>query len=103
MSDCPGVVISDTILIETEELFDVLEIAALGPKGDNGDAIRKNPTFTYDTEDKLTRVDYQDGSFKVFAYTVDGDLDTITYQLGAAEGVRTFVFTDGKLVRIEDA
>jgi hypothetical protein len=112
MSDCPVTLASDTVLIETdlietvlietEELFDVLEITGLGPRGNNGDSIRKNPTFTYDAEDQLVRVDYPDGSFKLFAYTEDGDLDTITYQLGAAEGIRTFVFTDGKLTAIQD-
>lgn len=111
MSDCPGVLVSDTVMIETEELFDVLEIADLGPKGDKGDkgedgnnadAIRKNPSFTYSTDGSLSRVDYEDGSFKVFTYTADSLIATITYQLGDDSGTRTFVFAGGNLIRIED-
>lgn len=72
-----------------------------GDKGDPGDLIRPDPSFTYDTEGNLTNVDYPDGSFKEFTYTA-GVLTSITYELGAASGTRTFVYTGDVLERIED-
>lgn len=39
--------------------------------------IRSAPTFTY-TSGVLTRIDYSDGFYKVFAYSGGGDLSTIT-------------------------
>lgn len=95
-----------TILTE-EAVTDVLFVDGTGPrgdkgdKGDPGDLIRPDPSFTYDTEGNLTNVDYPDGSFKEFTYTA-GVLTSITYELGAASGTRTFVYTGDVLERIED-
>lgn len=72
-----------------------------GDKGDSGDIVRKDPEFTYDLAGNLTRIDYQDGSFKTFAYT-NGLLTQITYELDGVVGIRDFVYDNEVLQRIED-
>lgn len=88
----------DSGFVGTEEQW---LLSLKGDKGDSGDIIRKDPEFTYDTEGNLTNIDYPDGSFKEFTY-IAGVLTSITYELGAASGTRTFVYTGDVLERIED-
>jgi hypothetical protein len=54
------------------------------------------PTLTY-TWDLLTRIDYPNGKYKVFAYNVDDTLASIDYN---NEYTKTFTYSWWKLTQI---
>jgi len=60
-----------------------------GPDGD-----LKDPVFTYDG-DFLTRIDYDDGSFKTFAY-VSGNLDELVFEPNGGTTITKNFFYDAQ-------
>lgn len=62
-----------------------------------------SPQFTY-TDGVLSRIDYSDGSFKVFTYGGNGQLSAIDYTVGAVTTRKNFVYdTNGVLLSINEA
>lgn len=62
-----------------------------------------SPQFTY-ASGVLSRIDYSDGSFKVFTYGGNGQLSTIDYTVGSATTRKSFVYdTNGVLLSINEA
>jgi hypothetical protein len=69
--------------------------------GGGGEAFREiNPVFTY-TSGALTRIDYDSGNYKTFAYT-DGVLTTLVYVKDTETITKTFNYTDGVLTSITE-
>lgn len=61
------------------------------------------PEFTYDVTGPLTRIDYDDGSFKVFAYDAGngGRLDHVDFTVGPVTTRKQFLYNlDGTLHEI---
>lgn len=92
------------IVLTEEETTALLYLDGVGPKGDPGDAANalKNPVFTYNATGDLIRVDYQGGSYKTFTYDENGNLSRLEYLSNSTFGIRTFVYVNGVLQRIED-
>ncbi len=60
----------------------------------------KNPVFTY-TADQLTRIDYDNGSFKTLTYIGDSVLDTISFTENGITTTQNFVYdSEGRLTQI---
>jgi hypothetical protein len=55
----------------------------------NTDDPLKSPVMTY-TAGQLTRIDYDDGSFKTFSYTAIGDVALIDFTKGGTTTRKTF-------------
>ncbi len=92
------------VVLTEEETTALLYLDGVGPKGDPGDAANalKDPVFTYNTAGDLTRVDYQGGSYKAFTYDSNGNLSTLEYLVNGVFGIRTFIYSNDVLQRIED-
>lgn len=91
-------------ILTLEEVNDIIVVEGIGPKGDIGnsaDKIRKNPTYSYDTDGNLVLVEYPDGSYKAFTY-VNSVLTRIDYLLDGEIGTRLFIYSGDTLQRIED-
>ena len=83
-----------------------------GPKGDKGDTgdigpssedLNPSPTFTYNNNDDISRIDYSNGRYKLFSYTNDGDIDTIVYFRVDSTLTRTFNYdANSNLLSITD-
>ena len=71
-----------------------------GPPGADGFFPPKGPAFTY-TSGILTRIDYDDLSYKTFTY-VSGKLAQIDYVKGAVTERRVFNYTGDVLTSIDD-
>jgi hypothetical protein len=74
-----------------------------GPPGVPGGASPyTSPVFTY-TENALSRIDYTDGSFRLFFY-VDGALDHQDLQIFGESYVirKTFIYSNGVLASINE-
>ena len=56
-------------------------------------------TLTY-TNDKLTRIDFDNGDFKTLSYT-NGILTTLVSNIGSTTTTKTFTYTNGKLTSID--
>lgn len=82
-----------------------------GAEGDSGEAgpaapTYINPVFTYDSEQTLTRIDYDGTDYKLFAYNIDGDLiQTVLYESdGTVILTKTFTYnTDGTLASVAES
>lgn len=94
----------DTVIFFTDDAVSIIAVQDVGPKGDPGDAANalKDPVFTYNTGGDLTRVDYQGGSYKAFTYDSNGNLSQLEYLTNGMSGVRTFIYVNDVLQRIED-
>ena len=92
------------VVLTEEETTALIYLDGVGQKGDPGDAANalKDPVFTYNAGGDLTRVDYQGGSYKIFTYDGNGNLSQLEYLANGTSGIRTFVYSDGVLQRIED-
>lgn len=73
-----------------------------GPQGPEGPeaATYTSPSFTYNVDLELTRIDYSEGNYKILAYNVDGQLVTSTFydNLNVVLSTKTFTYNlDGTL------
>ena len=73
-----------------------------GPQGPQGPSqpTYTSPSFTYNVDLELTRIDYSEGNYKVLAYNVDGQLVTSTFydNLNVVLSTKTFTYNlDGTL------
>ncbi len=74
-----------------------------GPQGTpGGDSPYTSPVFTY-TDGTLSRIDYTDGSFRLFFY-LDGVLDYQDLQIFGESYVirKTFIYSSGVLASINE-
>lgn len=103
--------IKQTVVIEArptivsvtgEQATNVIEISAPGIQGPAGVGVEyTGPEFTYDDEDRVLRVDYDDGSYKTFEYD-DGLLTRIDFAISGGDTIRKdFVYSDGLLIRVD--
>jgi len=92
------------VVLTEEETTALLYLEGVGPKGDPGGAANalKDPVFTYNESGDLTRVDYQGGSYKIFTYDSNGNLSRLEYLSNSTFGIRTFIYVNDVLQRIED-
>jgi len=71
------------------------------PTGGGGGSL-KNPTFTY-TGALLTRVDYDNGSFKDLTYDASGKLEQLQFTNGSTLSTKDFLYdAEGKLISISE-
>jgi hypothetical protein len=74
-------------------------VSQVGTQGPSGEAFQEiNPVFTY-TNGNLTRIDYESGNYKTFAYS-DGALSVLTYYTDEKVVTKTFNYTNGALSSI---
>lgn len=88
-------------ILTLEEASDIIIVEGMGPKGTSYVGIRKDPTYSYDTEGNLVLVEYPDGSYKAFTY-VNSVLTRIDYLLNGEIGTRLFIYSDDTLQQIND-
>jgi hypothetical protein len=74
----------------------VSQVGTQGPPGDSFFEI--NPVFSY-TNGNLTRIDYESGNYKTFAYS-NGALSVLTYYTSEKVITKTFAYTNGALTSI---
>ena len=94
------VIVSDTGLRGTTG-----EQGERGLRGETGpqgapESLLAGPSFTR-TTGILTRIDYDDGEFKVFTYDEAGSLATVTLTDGDSTILKTFNYTGGLLTSID--
>lgn len=93
----------DTIIIQDREVVHVIDSIAIGPRGNNGDSVRKNPEFSYNDDGQLITVEWPDGSFANLSRDENDLLTTVEYRKGSQTGTRNLIYDeDPKLIRIED-
>jgi hypothetical protein len=67
------------------------------------DSLEPNPTFSYDANDNISRIDYSNGRYKVFSYGVSGNLETLVYYKIDTTLTRTYNYdAQGRLSGIND-
>mgnify|MGYP003630356305 CR=1 FL=1 len=67
------------------------------------DSLELNPTFTYDVNSNITRIDYANGRYKIFSYDVDANLETLVYYKIESTLTRTYNYdAQGRLSSIND-
>lgn len=107
ISDSVQTVVVETNLtiinVSSETSAQVIEITAVGVQGPSGDASRfTGPEFTY-TGGVLTRIDYDDGSYKLLSYT-DDVLTRVDLVIFGGDTIRKdFVYASGTLIRIDQS
>lgn len=79
-------------------MLELLEVGIQGPPGPPGSA-PTGPVFTR-SAGKLTRVDYDDGSYKGFTYTGDV-LVQVDYTKGGSTTRKALNYVFGELVSID--
>lgn len=92
-----------TVVVSEEVAPIIIEVSEQGPegqKGADGFIPPKGPSFTY-TSGLLTRIDYDNGSFKEFSYT-SGLLTQLDFTVGAVTTRKTFNYTSGVLTSIDE-
>jgi hypothetical protein len=60
-----------------------------------------NPEFTYNENSQLSRVDYDDGSYKVFTYDEDQKLIQSDFVSNGITKRKTFIYDGDVLNRVE--
>lgn len=88
----------------TQELLRLLAVAKQGPvgiQGPPGEGKPKSPQFTY-TAGVLTRIDYEDSSYKLLTYD-DGTLNRVDYVKDGATTRKEFVYDAGVLIAIQES
>lgn len=91
------------INVSPETSVQVIEIMSVGVQGPAGDSSRfTGPEFTY-TDEVLTRIDYDDGSYKLLSYT-DDVLTRVDLVIYGGDTIRKdFVYSSGVLIRIDQS
>ncbi len=84
----------------TIEISEVGSQGAQGPQGPAGASAPKGPAFTY-TSGVLTRIDYDDGAYKVFTYT-SGKLTQLDFVVGSVTTRKTFNYSGDTLTSIDE-
>ena len=85
----------------------IIEVVEKGPKGDKGDpgsaTTLTNPYFTYDG-DELSRVDYDNNTYKALQYDSSGSLEFLQFQNDGIITNRQFIYNpNGTLNNIIDS
>ena len=67
------------------------------------ESLELNPTFTYDADNNISRIDYSNGRYKIFTYDANGNLEELVYYKIDTTLTRTYNYdAQGRLTSIND-
>ena len=67
------------------------------------ESLELNPTFTYDADNNISRIDYSNGRYKTFTYDANGNLEELVYYKIDTTLTRTYNYdAQGRLTSIND-
>ena len=67
------------------------------------DSLEPNPTFTYDANSNISRIDYSNGRYKTFTYDANNNLEELVYYKVETTLTRTYNYdAQGRLTSIND-